>query len=76
MIWSRLDQQSPHLDTTNTERKNPGVPPLGHGTVVELGKLAEKESKRRGRQRKNNRIEMQWGVAATIALRLRHSNYD
>ena len=57
MIWSRLDQQSPHLDATNTVRQKPGVPSSGYGIVVELGKLDERESKRQGRERKNNGLE-------------------
>ena len=57
-MGSRLDQQSPHLDATNTERQKPGVPPSGYGTVVELGKLDESERKRQGRERKNNGIEI------------------
>lgn len=63
-------------DSSWLHSQNPGVPPKGYGIAGELGNLARKESKRRGRQRKNDGTETQWEVAAVIAVSLSHSVCD
>lgn len=55
----------PHLDATLTLPDS-----------LKAGKLAGKDSRRRGRQRKNKGTETPWGAAAKIAIRRSYSICD
>lgn len=78
LIWPRLDQQCPQLDANNTARQKPGCLPQAVGQTESWEKLLGRKLRGeagRERQRKNDELKAQWGVAATV-VRLSHIIYD